>query len=125
MPHNVDKIVGATMRQIRKSKGISQQELGDHLGISFQQVQKYEKGMNRISASTLFETANFLEVKVQDLFHTLVSEKDLGGDITGITRSLIDDPEVRSLIHNFSRIKDEKMRAAIINLAKGMGERSP
>ena len=56
----VDQHVGKMIRAVRKSKGISQEALGDALGISFQQVQKYELGANRVSASKMFAAARSL-----------------------------------------------------------------
>ena len=60
MPHPIDAHVGRRVREARAAKGLSQEKLGNLLGISFQQVQKYERGMNRLSASRLYEIAGVL-----------------------------------------------------------------
>ncbi len=65
IPNPVDVHVGARLRQRRTLLGMSQTTLGDALGMSFQQVQKYEKGTNRISASRLFNLARVLDVPIQ------------------------------------------------------------
>lgn len=68
LPHETDIRVGANLRRIRNLRNISQERLGEALGITFQQVQKYEKGMNRVSASKLVEAARFLEVSIEEMF---------------------------------------------------------
>jgi transcriptional regulator with XRE-family HTH domain len=68
MPHPVDIHVGRRVREARAAKGLSQEKLGNRLGISFQQVQKYEKGTNRIGSSRLWQIANVLEVPVSFFF---------------------------------------------------------
>jgi transcriptional regulator with XRE-family HTH domain len=68
MPHPVDIHVGTKIRLTRASRGISQQQLSEILQISFQQLQKYERGINRISASRLWEVSQALGVKVSYFF---------------------------------------------------------
>ncbi len=68
MPDPVDIIVGRNVRAIRSKRRISQLELGDALGLTFQQIQKYEKGTNRVSASKLHQIAMFLGVDISSLF---------------------------------------------------------
>lgn len=70
-PEPVDLYVGARVRARRKFLGVSQEQLADALNISFQQVQKYERGANRISASRLFEIARFLSAPVSHFFDGL------------------------------------------------------
>jgi transcriptional regulator with XRE-family HTH domain len=64
----IDAVVGQNLQRIRKSRGISQTALGEALGISFPQIQKYETGINRVSASALYEMARALGVSLDDLF---------------------------------------------------------
>ena len=66
--HSIDVRVGERIREIRKSKGMTQKDLAKHIGVKFQQVQKYECALNRVSASKLWMIAELLEVKVRDLF---------------------------------------------------------
>ena len=67
-PHPIDVIVGANIRHRRALVGMSQTELGDEIGVTFQQVQKYENAMNRISASRLWDCAKALDVPLERLF---------------------------------------------------------
>ncbi|KRB58631.1 Cro/Cl family transcriptional regulator [Rhizobium sp. Root708] len=68
MPDPVDIIVGQNVRALRAQRKISQLELGEALGLTFQQIQKYEKGTNRVSASKLHQIAVFLDVDISALF---------------------------------------------------------
>jgi len=68
VPDPVDIIVGRNVRALRAKRRISQLELGEALGLTFQQIQKYEKGTNRVSASKLHQIAVFLGVDISDLF---------------------------------------------------------
>jgi len=71
MPHKVDVHVGKKLKQLRNERRLSQTDVAKKLGLSFQQVQKYEIGSNRISASRLFELSQILEVKPNDFFYGL------------------------------------------------------
>lgn len=70
-PQAVDVAVGARVRLLRVTRGMSQTALGEHLGITFQQIQKYEKGTNRIGSSRLAQIAKVLDVPVSTLFETV------------------------------------------------------
>jgi transcriptional regulator with XRE-family HTH domain len=70
-PQAVDRHVAARIRERRRELGIVQEALGEALGVTFQQVQKYEKGSNRISAGRLFELANLFEVEISYFFEGL------------------------------------------------------
>ena len=87
-PHPVDRHVGLRVRMRRKEMGVSQEKLAEALGITFQQVQKYERGANRVSASKLWEIARALETPVA-YFYEGLSE---GTDITAPTSSAQDSP---------------------------------
>lgn len=67
-PHPVDVHVGSRIRALRLDRGLSQSALGDAVGVSFQQIQKYERGSNRVSASMLYRIAGVLGTEVQALF---------------------------------------------------------
>ena len=67
-PHAVDVLVGNNLRRVRLLRGVSQTALAKGIGITFQQVQKYEKGANRVSASKLWEISRFLEADIQEFF---------------------------------------------------------
>jgi transcriptional regulator with XRE-family HTH domain len=76
--HPVDRLVGHRLRVARTSRKLSQTQLGEASGITFQQVQKYEKGTNRVSASRLFEFATLLGVDISYFFEGAGSSPDLG-----------------------------------------------
>lgn len=76
-PHEIDVYVGDRIRRIRKALGLSQTQLGEALGLTFQQIQKYERGTNRVSASKLWQTAQTLGVQIGDLFPA--SDAERGG----------------------------------------------
>ncbi|WP_425277472.1 helix-turn-helix domain-containing protein, partial [Bartonella queenslandensis] len=69
--------IGKRIRHRRISMGLSQKELGSHLGVSFQQIQKYEKGLNRVSAGRLQEIANRLEVPITFFYADISKKEDL------------------------------------------------
>lgn len=75
----VDVFVGQRLRAERLRRGVSQTELGAGIGVTFQQVQKYERGSNRVSASTLAKAAGVLGVKVAEFFPKTEGEADAGG----------------------------------------------
>jgi len=72
----IDELVGRNIRIFRKAKGLSQARLGSTVGVTFQQIQKYEKGANRIGPSRLAKIATALEVPISRLFDTSASSTD-------------------------------------------------
>ena len=91
-PHDVDAFVGARIRSLRLAGKVSQEALASALGLSFQQVQKYEKGKNRVSASKLFEIAGALDVPVAELFPSRE-----GGDPAAAELRVLDAEILRSV----------------------------
>src|SRR6478735_9331724 len=103
----VDAYVGRRMRQRRESLGISQGRLGGHLGLTFSQVQKYEKGANRIGAGRLFLLANLLNVPIHYFFEGLSDSDEVperngeaGGDLAALDDAFlsITDPDTRQSV---------------------------
>lgn len=76
MTDPIDIAVGDRIRQLRKARGITQTELANAIGLTFQQVQKYEKARNRISASKLAQIASIFNVDVAELFHAPVNDDE-------------------------------------------------
>jgi len=117
-PHPVDVAVGARVRSRRILLGISQEYLGDELGITFQQVQKYEKGTNRISASRLSDISWILNVPPGYFFEDFPESKSSGPSET--VPPLISDPlqrrETLELVRSYYRIEDPKIRHAVTAL---------
>ena len=107
----IDSLVGARVRLLRESRKMSQTTLGDRIGVSFQQVQKYERGANRISASALFEIARALDVPAADFFDGL--ESDQKSELDWARKV---DPQINELLDGFSRIASAKVRSKIVEL---------
>lgn len=106
-----DKILGERVRAQRLAAGMSQEELAEILGITFQQVQKYEKGVNRIAASRLYDIAQALDLPVCDFF------EGLGGGKKSMAES-----EYAELSRLFQRIANKKARRQVLNMVRAMGD---
>ena len=110
-PNPIDKHVGSRVRMRRRMLAISQEKLGHALGLTFQQVQKYEKGTNRIGASRLEQIARILQVPV-GFFFEVVSDASVTGEPDERTRLLdeinqfISSPEGRRIVQAFPRIEN-------------------
>jgi transcriptional regulator with XRE-family HTH domain len=122
-PHQIDIHVGNRLRSRRLVLGLSQEKLGTRLGITFQQIQKYEKGTNRISASKLMVAAGVLSVPVSYFFEDQpVSEPDgLAREVDEMGTFLLSRDGV-SLNHAFTSIKDKRVRQSIVTLAKALAD---
>ncbi len=114
-PDAVDKLVGRNIRVFRLSKGLSQTQLAEHLGVTFQQVQKYEKGTNRVGSGRLLQISSKLGVKITDFFE--------GSDRLHQTsrRSVFDqlaEPESFRLVQAFSEIDRPDIRRSLVRLVE-------
>lgn len=118
-PNPIDIHVGARVRMRRFLVGMSQGRLAEQLGVTFQQVQKYEKGMSRISASRLQTIANVFEVPVGFFFENIADNSPLESDplSDAADASLLTQDGV-ALNRAFVRIKSAKVRRSIIELVK-------
>jgi transcriptional regulator with XRE-family HTH domain len=126
-PNPIDRHVGSRVRMRRMMLSISQTKLGDALGLTFQQVQKYEKGTNRLSASKLQESANFLQVPVTFFFEGAPSVSDTS-KAKGATPSpayvtdFLATRDGHALLKAFMRIKGSKLRRRIVDLVEGIAD---
>lgn len=127
-PNPVDVHVGSRVRLRRTLLGLSQEKLGEAVGLTFQQIQKYERGANRIGASRLFEFSRILDVPVSFFFDDM-SER-VGGDSQGGLsdqgqQPLEPDPltrrETLELVRAYYRIGDPQIRKRLFELAKSLG----
>jgi transcriptional regulator with XRE-family HTH domain len=124
-PNPIDKHVGSRVRMRRMMLGMSQEKLGDALQLTFQQVQKYEKGANRIGASRLQQIAQILQVSVSFFFEGApVSGEVVGGLGEAPSPSYISDflatSDGLALTRAFMNIKDSKLRRRIVDLVEQM-----
>jgi transcriptional regulator with XRE-family HTH domain len=125
-PNPVDLHVGARIRMRRKILGVSQERLADDLGLTFQQVQKYERGANRVSASKLYEIARSLQSSVAYFFEGLADPTDLEGFAEGGSEQFVHDflmtPEGLELAALFPKISKGRVRRRILDLVRSMAE---
>ncbi len=125
-PHPVDIHVGARVRLRRTALGMSQEKLGDAIGLTFQQVQKYERGTNRIGASRLYELSRVLEVPVSFFFEELDHEVIAGTRIAGLSEPSAaysaggGNRDVLELARTFQRISDATLRRRLFDLIKSI-----
>ena len=114
-PDLIDKLVGRNIRIQRLAKGLSQTELANQLGVTFQQVQKYEKGVNRIGCGRVFQIATVLSVQITDFFEGSEKGKASSGRVV---RDLISEPQSFHLVQAFAEISDRRLRSSVVDLVK-------
>jgi transcriptional regulator with XRE-family HTH domain len=127
-PNPIDIHVGSRVRLRRMILGMSQEKLGESLGLTFQQVQKYEKGVNRIGASRLFDLAQVLGVPVQ-FFYEEAPPRALGVDLQpgmaerpaeAYAAEFLGSRDGLELNKAFARISDPKVRRSIVDLVRSI-----
>lgn len=120
----VDRRLGQRVRTRRLEIGMSQEKLADVLGVTFQQVQKYEKGVNRIAASRLFDISSALDMPVARFFEGLSPAR--GGGVAEESESFVHDalatPEGLQLIALFASIQSPKVRRRVVELVRALAE---
>src|ERR1700722_2600796 len=125
-PNPIDIHVGLQVRLRRKALKISQEKLAEALGLTFQQVQKYERGANRISASKLYEIARALRVSIAWFFEGLddpTAEHFAGGAGTAsppFARSFLTSPEGIDLANLFPRVTPRRVRRRLVDLVRSL-----
>jgi len=130
-PNPIDTHVGARVRLRRTLLGMSQEKLGEAIGLTFQQVQKYERGANRIGASRPFDLSRVLDVPVAFFYDDMAEDVPpcspvqlLAGATPPAHSDCDPDPltkrETLELVRAYYRITDSRSRTAIFNLAKAM-----
>ncbi len=128
-PHPVDIHVGARARQRRVLLGMNQTKLGDALGLSFQQVQKYERGTNRVSASRLYDLSRVLDVPIEHFFEDMPADVATSSSAKG--RGKAKEPpgydldpmtkrETLELVRAYYKIEDAGVRKGVYQLIKGV-----
>ena len=122
MKHPVDVHVGKRVRHRRWMVAMTQQQLAEKVGIKFQQIQKYETGMNRISASRLWDIAEALTVPVGYFFEGLEGEETVAPDaIEGVPGDLLANKEALELIRSYYAIP-ENQRRRLFELARVLSD---
>lgn len=132
-PNPIDAHVGTRVRLRRMLLGMSQEKLGEHLGLTFQQVQKYEKGVNRIGASRLFDLARVLGVPVQFFYDEAPAELSEASLAPGFAEKpaesyvieFLSTREGMDLNKAFVQITDPRVRRAVVELVRALGGEEP
>jgi transcriptional regulator with XRE-family HTH domain len=121
--HPIDVHVGARIRQRRLLLGLNQETLANGLGVTFQQVQKYESGANRVSASRLLAIAEILGVPIEDFFPNRVTEKSAPSTAEGRSREQLQQRETIDLVRFYYGIADTRVREQFLDLVKAIAAR--
>jgi transcriptional regulator with XRE-family HTH domain len=119
-PHPLDVALGSRIRLRRRELGLSQEQLARQVGITFQQVQKYEHGTNRVSFSRLVEIAQALRCGVMDIVGDLDKAKASSLFSRHVVR--LNEPGATELLEAYATIQSPRHRRAILNLAKQLAE---
>lgn len=129
-PNPIDVHVGSRVRLRRMLVGLSQEKLGESMGLTFQQIQKYEKGVNRIGASRLFSLSEILEVPVQFFFEGMPDAATgsnpgaTDGDTESFLYEFLNTREGLELNRAFIKVSDPDQRRAVIELVRALGRSS-
>src|ERR1043166_2192482 len=128
-PNPVDKYVGSRVRMRRIMLGMSQEKLGEALGLTFQQIQKYEKGTNRVGASRLQQISEVLQVPVSFLFDggprgVITGDASAESASPAYIADFLATSEGLALTRAFTRIPGSKLRRSIVDLVEQIAERA-
>lgn len=119
MTNEIDLHVGKRLRRRRRLLGLTQQQLAVSVGIRFQQIQKYECGANRVSASRLFELAESLDVPVQYFYEGLSQRGDEASTGAALAADILSQKETMDLVRAYYRL-GERPRKRLLELAKSL-----
>lgn len=117
----VDIAVGARIRLLRKVRGLSQQALAEAAGVTFQQIQKYERGANRVSASMLSRIARTLGAPVSEMFGEV---GPASGAIDEVA-ALLAEPGALELLKAYSHLPKGPPRSALVDFVRTLGDKQP
>lgn len=125
IPHPVDIHVGKRLRSRRTILGMSQEDIGSAVGITFQQVQKYERGLNRIGSSRLYEFSTLLGVSISYFFEDLSESGKQKNNVLAdgefiFEHENLNNKEVMALVRSYHAINDPKIRKKILSLVKAI-----
>ena len=119
MINPTDRHVGSRLRMRRRMLNMSQADLAKTIGVTFQQVQKYEKGKNRVSASRLQQVGRVLDVPIEFFFDGLPSNGQMA--VPSYVNDFLACADGVALVKAFTRISDKKLRRAIVALVEAIG----
>lgn len=130
MTKDIDLIIGKRVRMRRTILGLSQEALGDALGVTFQQIQKYERGVNRISASRLYGLAKVLAVTITFFFEDAGMDNSVSMLVAGTNLSTEDQAKIMSretleLVRAYYKIPMKEARKSVFDLVKSLSKTQP
>lgn len=120
-PNPIDVLVGKNIRIYRVAQNLSQSKLAEALGLTFQQVQKYEKGSNRVSSSRIAQIAKFLNVPISRLFEDVSGEYVEGSEGDTIV-DFLNQPHAIRMLRAFSNVRSNKTRLSLAVLTEGIAD---
>jgi transcriptional regulator with XRE-family HTH domain len=123
-PDKVDVEVGQRIRALRQDAGLSQTQLADELGLTFQQVQKYEKGVNRVGAGRITKIAQVLGVPVNQVITDEPTARKGAQDVES-PLGLLSKPGALALLRAYGKLKEGTLRRAVVSLVENVAYRSP
>ncbi|MDB5467842.1 MAG: transcriptional regulator, Cro/CI family [Phenylobacterium sp.] len=123
-PHPIDRHVGLRIRMRRKELGVSQEKLAEALGLTFQQVQKYERAANRVSASKLWEVARSLQTSVSYFYEGLADNAEFGAGAPhdATAQDFLITSEGLELATSFPKIARARVRRKVLELVRTLAE---
>jgi transcriptional regulator with XRE-family HTH domain len=119
-PNPIDRHVGLRIRLRRKELGISQEKLAESIGLTFQQVQKYERAANRVSASKLWEVARALNTSIAYFYEGLGLDGGMSGDLGSGLEEFLLTTDGMELARYFPQIQKPRVRRQILELVRSM-----
>lgn len=132
MPHPVDIHVGKRLRLRRTILGLSQEAIGNAIGVTFQQVQKYERGVNRMGSSRLFDFSRILTVPVSYFFEELDNTASSPAPLSGVAEDAapfehekMSSRETLEMMRAYYRITDPHVRKRVFELIKSLADEKP
>ena len=121
--NSIDKQVGQNIRIFREAKGLSQTKLGDAIGVTFQQIQKYEKGTNRIGAGRLVQIAEVLGLPIARIFDSVASI--VGTRQSGpVVTDLLSAPYAVDMLQAFSKVPSNSVKRSLVALTQSVASPS-
>jgi transcriptional regulator with XRE-family HTH domain len=123
-PNEIDRHIGKRVRARRILLGMSQEKLADALGLTFQQVQKYEKGVNRIGASRLLHMAAILDVNIEFFFEGVPGLRAGGFSDDSLVAEFLTRSESDRLVRGFLKLKDDETRRKVADLVDWLASAS-
>ena len=124
LAEGIDVVIGKRLRFYRLQKGVSQTEIGAHVGLTFQQIQKYEKGSNRLSTSRLLQFAAFLDISPDAFLAGLTPTTVTHPDPIDEMRDALQQPYVLELVREFTAIESKAVRKGFVDLVNAFNTSS-